>query len=251
MKSVGLIESKGLVALFEAADYLLKNSPVEILGIKNLDNGYLTLGVTGKKEYVSVAIENAVNVGRRIGEIYASSVIEDPSQKVLEIISDIFKKEFDQTATKISTPVKVESEKSEVVTRQNKSKHYLAKKHFEEEKKTQIPKQTTDKNLKIEEPKSKEIIKPISSKPSSSTIERLRQEALGLTEVRRPENKLVSDKSDYESDGNSKIDFEEIDKMNVHKLRHYAREFSNFPIKGRQISRANRNELVELFKKMK
>ena len=44
------------------------------------------------------------------------------------------------------------------------------------------------------------------------------------------------------------VDFDAINKMNVHKLRHYAREFPEFPIRGRAISRANRDELVELFK---
>ena len=39
--------------------------------------------------------------------------------------------------------------------------------------------------------------------------------------------------------------------MNVHKLRNYARSFPDFPIKGREISRANRIELVEFFNKLK
>lgn len=50
-----------------------------------------------------------------------------------------------------------------------------------------------------------------------------------------------------ESIDKKEIDFDAIGKMNVHKLRHYAREFPDFPIKGREISRANRNELVDLF----
>ncbi len=44
------------------------------------------------------------------------------------------------------------------------------------------------------------------------------------------------------------VDFDTINKMNVHKLRNHARSFSNFPIKGREISRANRDELIAFFK---
>ncbi len=44
---------------------------------------------------------------------------------------------------------------------------------------------------------------------------------------------------------------EELASLNVHKLRHLAREFENFPIKGRQISRANRDELREHFEKIR
>ncbi len=40
---------------------------------------------------------------------------------------------------------------------------------------------------------------------------------------------------------------EELEKMNVHDLRHLARSISTFPIKGRQISKANRPQLIEYF----
>ncbi|MGK9476634.1 BMC domain-containing protein [Melioribacter sp. OK-6-Me] len=40
---------------------------------------------------------------------------------------------------------------------------------------------------------------------------------------------------------------EELSKLNVHKLRRLARAFPNFPIKGREISKANRETLIELF----
>jgi hypothetical protein len=40
----------------------------------------------------------------------------------------------------------------------------------------------------------------------------------------------------------------ELEVMNVHQLRRFARDFENFPIKGREISRANRGELLDFFK---
>ena len=63
-------------------------------------------------------------------------------------------------------------------------------------------------------------------------------------------NKSLVEKHKSEILEQNSVDFDAIEKMNVHKLRHYAREFSNFPIKGRAISRASRNELVELFKSL-
>jgi ethanolamine utilization protein EutM len=44
---------------------------------------------------------------------------------------------------------------------------------------------------------------------------------------------------------------EELDQLNVHELRNLARDFENFPIKGRQISRALKDELRELFNKIR
>ncbi len=44
---------------------------------------------------------------------------------------------------------------------------------------------------------------------------------------------------------------EEIKKLNVHQLRKLARSFDNFPIKGREISKANRQVLIDYFKMLK
>ena len=44
---------------------------------------------------------------------------------------------------------------------------------------------------------------------------------------------------------------EELEKMNVHELRHLAREFENFPIKGREISKANRQTLLDYFEEIR
>jgi len=97
-----------------------------------------------------------------------------------------------------------------------------------------------------------------STKPLS-TIERLRLEALGLEnknkkskEITVPAKKMIDEEKNKNINfKNSEADFELIDQMNVHKLRHYARKFPDFPIKGREISRANRDELVEWFKSIK
>ena len=89
---------------------------------------------------------------------------------------------------------------------------------------------------------------------SISTIERLRNEALGITKLRleKLSNVKIEEKKKsglkISTDAITEVDFDAIKGMNVHKLRNYARNFSNFPIKGREISRANRDELVAFFK---
>ena len=44
---------------------------------------------------------------------------------------------------------------------------------------------------------------------------------------------------------------EELEELNVHELRRLARAQENFPIKGRDISKANRQELLEYFKSLR
>ncbi|MBP9581097.1 MAG: BMC domain-containing protein, partial [Ignavibacterium sp.] len=88
--SIGLIESKGLVALVEAADVISKNSPVKILGVHKLVNGLVTLAVSGNTDYVNAAIESGAEAGRRVGEIYSFSVVDNPNEVLLEIFSELF-----------------------------------------------------------------------------------------------------------------------------------------------------------------
>jgi len=113
VNSIGLIESKGLVALIEAADVILKNSPVKILGIKKLDNGLVSLAVSGNRDYVKAAIDSAVEAGRRVGEIYASTVIDDPGVELMTLFSDLFS--FTKKAELSLEKTKVEKDSEAVV----------------------------------------------------------------------------------------------------------------------------------------
>ncbi|MFZ1518332.1 MAG: BMC domain-containing protein [Ignavibacteriaceae bacterium] len=279
--SIGLIESKGLVALVEATDVILKNSPVKVLGIHKLDNGLVSLAISGNSDYVKAAIETGTEAGRRVGEIYASSVIDNPTNEMIKMFSELFsgfdyslnsivdnepeKKVisenlteadiFENFAKKIKPESKREKSKPLVVTKittlkKNSIKNEKPSSNKESEKKDNRSNLFFEQKNKIEKPDV-----PLDSSASLSTIERLRQEALGLKSKSISSQELsVSDTTTSEikndADNIVNVDFEAIDGMNVHKLRHYAREFPNFPIKGREISRANRDELVELFKKI-
>jgi microcompartment protein CcmL/EutN len=59
------------------------------------------------------------------------------------------------------------------------------------------------------------------------------------------------EKSAYNLAGVKVPSDEELDQLNVHELRNLARTFENFPIKGREISRALKGELREHFNKIR
>jgi microcompartment protein CcmL/EutN len=285
--SIGLIESKGIVALVEATDVILKNSPVTILGIHKLDNGLVSLAVSGNSDYVKAAIESGVEAGRRVGEIYASSVVDNPGKELLQIFSELFRgneiskhisdeintekvnfvdKPSDSTTSLFTTSIK----QAKTESKREKSKPLQVTKITPIHKIKKLKEKTDHQNnFKIDESiekNDKDVKKNLdekdlyieSTKPLS-TIERLRLEALGV-ENRKKKSKdiTVPDKKINDKVKNQNVDFKNsdadfglIDQMNVHKLRHYARKFPDFPIKGREISRANRDELVEWFKSIK
>ena len=223
--SVGLIESKGLVALIEATDVILKNSPVKFLGIHKLENGLVSLAVSGNSDYVRAAIDSGTEAGRKVGEIYSSSVIDNPTKELLELFSELFsdslsiyenekhtKKVFvsskiSESKSKndeISLNINLDETKIKDEYRREKSKPLLVTKspraaglktlnresgsniklNPEEvigDKEDIKPKIVTQINPDI---KIKNEVSPIEFPKSISTIERLRNEALGLTKKR-------------------------------------------------------------------
>lgn len=282
--SFGLIESKGLVALVEAADVILKNSPVEILGVHKLNNGLTALAVSGDQDYVNAAVESAVDAGKRVGEINAFTVIDQPPKQVLKIFGDLFLASLetnelisdsnDETNLKVNRVSAFEIERPKIKNKGVQavkgrviSKESVKAIHSEKEtKKISSGKVVQEKSkAKDDLPSPQNILLQNDSENYTqdsglklTTIERLRKEALGISAKKvYNENavplasvKKINPKSDSSESENLKVDFELIDTMNVHKLRNYARKFSEFPIKGREISRANRDELIEHFNKI-
>ena len=295
--SVGLIESKGLVALIEATDVILKNSPVKFLGIHKLENGLVSLAVSGNSDYVRAAIDSGIEAGMKVGEIYSSSVIDNPTKELLDLFSELFSdylstsengkhnkkvivsskiSESNNKNDEISNDINLDESKIKDDYRREKSKpllvttipHVPRLKAKKEKGNDNIQIKPEDAITKKDEIKPKIIpqIKPdiktkndeisIEFPKSLSTIERLRNEALGLTKkrlenisnVKIEDKKNTNRKISKNSIAGTEVDFDSIKEMNVHKLRNYARSFSNFPIKGREISRANRDELVAFFK---
>ena len=53
---------------------------------------------------------------------------------------------------------------------------------------------------------------------------------------------------DTESQALSELSMSDLEVQNVHQLRRLARSVPEFPIKGREISKANRNQLLDYFK---
>ncbi len=88
----------------------------------------------------------------------------------------------------------------------------------------------------------------------NDTIERLRKEALGLNkpEKKKPLKKEIKEKTEKKKEVKKEEKKEPgLESFNVHQLRKQARSTKNFPIQGREISKANRDLLLEYFKTLK
>ena len=64
------------------------------------------------------------------------------------------------------------------------------------------------------------------------------------------EEKIKEEVKKKETLPEKKSTMAELEVLNVHELRKRARETEGFPIQGREISKANRRQLLDFFKKM-
>ncbi|SHE90811.1 BMC domain-containing protein [Clostridium fallax] len=85
-QSLGMIETRGLVAAIEAADAMVKAANVELIGTEKIGSGLVTVIVRGDVGAVKAATEAGTNVASTLGEIVAVHVIPRPHQTVEGIL---------------------------------------------------------------------------------------------------------------------------------------------------------------------
>jgi ethanolamine utilization protein EutM len=81
-EALGMIECRGLVAMIEAADTMVKAANVELIGYEKIDAGLVTAIVRGEVGAVKSAVEAGAAAASRIGEVVATHVIPRPHASV-------------------------------------------------------------------------------------------------------------------------------------------------------------------------
>lgn len=85
MDALGMIETKGLTALIEAADAMVKAARVELVGYKQIGAGYVTAMVRGDVASCKAATDAGAAAAKRLGEVIAVHVIPRPHSDLEEI----------------------------------------------------------------------------------------------------------------------------------------------------------------------
>jgi len=81
-EALGMIETKGLVAMIEAADAMVKAAKVTLVGWEKIGAGYVTAIVRGDVAAVKAAVEAGARSASKIGEVVATHVIARPHANV-------------------------------------------------------------------------------------------------------------------------------------------------------------------------
>ena len=79
-EALGMIETKGLVAMIEAADAMVKAANVVFVGYQKVDAGLVTAIVRGDVASVKAATDAGAAAARRVGELVGVHVIANPAE---------------------------------------------------------------------------------------------------------------------------------------------------------------------------
>jgi microcompartment protein CcmL/EutN len=73
-----MIETRGLVAMIEAADAMVKAAKVSLIGYEKIGSGYVTAIVRGDVAACKAATDAGAAAARRVGELVSVHVIPRP-----------------------------------------------------------------------------------------------------------------------------------------------------------------------------
>lgn len=84
--ALGMIETKGFVAMVEASDAMVKAAKVELVGFEKIGGGYVTAIVRGDVAAVKAATEAGARAAQRVGEMVSVHVIPRPHDNIDQVL---------------------------------------------------------------------------------------------------------------------------------------------------------------------
>jgi ethanolamine utilization protein EutM len=99
LEALGMIETKGLVALIEASDAMLKAANVNLIGWQKIGSGLVTAMVVGDVAAVKAAVDAGSAAAGRVGEVIGVQVIPRPHEDLGAVLPTAGKKQGAQPAT--------------------------------------------------------------------------------------------------------------------------------------------------------
>lgn len=85
-EALGMIETKGLTALIEATDAMVKAANVKLVGWEKIGSGYVTAFVRGDVAAVKAATDAGAAAAKKIGELVCVHVIPRPHSNLDEVM---------------------------------------------------------------------------------------------------------------------------------------------------------------------
>ncbi len=82
LQALGMVETRGLAALIEASDAMLKAANVELVGWDKVGSGMVTSFVRGDVAAVKAAVDAGAAAASKVGEVVSVHVIPRPHEEL-------------------------------------------------------------------------------------------------------------------------------------------------------------------------
>ncbi len=82
LQALGMVETRGLVALIEAADAMCKAARVELVGWDRVGSGMVTAFVRGEVAAVKASVDAGGAAAAKLGEVISMHVIPRPHEEL-------------------------------------------------------------------------------------------------------------------------------------------------------------------------
>lgn len=219
MQALGLIETRGLLAAIEAADTMVKSADVSIVEKTYIGGGLVTMVVTGDVSAVKASVEAGVASVKKLDEtlLVSDHVIPRPHEELENIMGP-------------ENNPPTNSEKQPTIE-DIKTVDNIETLDIKENENIEID----VKNSVIEE--NIDLTKTENDADNLKNLHELNLENLQKEDV----DKFVRENGVEETLGM-------LSKVKVVKLRNLAREYKDFMIKGRAISKAGKKILINKFR---
>lgn len=84
-QALGMVETKGMVGMIEAADAMAKAANVRVVGWEMIGGGYVTVLVRGDVAAVKASVEAGAEAANKVGELISAHVIPRPHSDLEQI----------------------------------------------------------------------------------------------------------------------------------------------------------------------
>ena len=91
-EALGMVETRGLIGMIEAADAMVKTANVVFVGWQKVDAGLVTAIVRGDVGSVKAATDAGAAAARKVGELVGVHVIPRPADDLEEVFPIVPKK---------------------------------------------------------------------------------------------------------------------------------------------------------------
>ncbi|WP_312105626.1 BMC domain-containing protein [Lachnoclostridium sp.] len=259
MQALGFIETKGVLAAIEAADAMLKAANVSLIEKTKVGGGLVTVTVTGDVAAVKAAVDAGAAAVERIdgATLVTCHVIPRPHDELKDIFDGGTPDEPKGKPVESEELIETNEEPDETVELvEQVNPKELEKQLDPKELEKQVNPKEEPEELEKESVEPKELVKSnepnigIKEEPSLKGIkiptEGSTEESSDKQEAVEPIKRVTVDL--WKQDGLKKT-MKKLDDMKVTELRTLAREYPEFSIAGREISKANKAKLLKEFKK--